>query len=225
MLNSYLSDTALLLNDPSNTFYTTTTLTTLINRARRWLALRTLSVRALVTTLQTTNGQETYAITLANSAVSGLAGFSYPYGIMGISVAIGAGNNNYMLALGRKDFPSFNADDRLMNGTYVNNPVKFSTYGRGSTQVAYLFPVPSGTYNMWWDLACIPINLSSDTDTEAIPEPWTEIVPFIAAGYALATQQRWTDAQAMDTLSTNMMNEATKSETPFVRPSWYDPQR
>lgn len=225
MLNSYLSDTALLLNDPSNTFWTPTNLTTFINRARRWLSLKTLSVRTVVTTLQTAANQETYALSLANTAVSSLAGFSYPYGIMNISVAIGAGNSNYMPTLGRKDFPSFTADDRLLNGTFVDFPLKFATLGRGSTQIAYMFPVPSGVYNMWWDLACIPINLTSDTDTEAIPEPWTEIVPFLAAMYALVSQQRWTDAQGMDTTTTNMMNEASKSELPFMRPDWYQPQR
>ncbi len=217
MLNSYLTDTALFLNDPSNTFWTTSQLTTFINRARRWLALKSFSVRALVTTLSTVANQETYAISLANSAVSGLAGYSYPYGFVGISVEQG----NYMIALGRKDFPSFTADDRILNGTLQNYPVKFSTYGRGSTQVAYMFPVPAAVYSMWWDLACVPVDLTSDTTAEALPEPWTEIVPFLAAMYANESVKRWVDAQALDTIATNMMNEASKSETIFMRPEWY----
>ena len=217
MLNSYLSDTALFLNDPSNTYWTTANLTTFINRARRWLALRTLSCRVLVTTLSTVANQETYAITLANSAVLAVSGMSYPYGIIGISVEQG----NYMVALGRKDFPSFQADDRILNGTLQNYPDRFSTYNRGSTQVAYMFPVPAAVYSMWWDVACIPINLAADTDPEAIPLPWTEIVPFLAARYANESIKRWSDASALDSEVSGMMNELSASEMPFMRGEWY----
>lgn len=217
MLNSYLSDTALYLNDPSNTFYTTATLTTHINRARRWLALQTHSVRTMVTSLQTTANQETYPITNANSAVAAIPGFSYPFGIIGISLQQG----NYFPALDREDFPSFQAYERILDGTLQNYPYRFATFGRGSSQVAYMFPVPAAAYAMWWDLACVPINLAADSDVEAIPEPWTEIVPFLACKYALATQQRWVDAQAFQSTVSDMMNEATARETPFVQGDWY----
>lgn len=217
MLDSYLSDTALLLNDPSNQFYSTGTLTTLINRARRWLALQTLSVRVLVTTLQTVGNQETYPITLANTAVAATSGVSYPYGILGISVQQG----NYYPALGRKSFSQFQAEERILDRTLQNYPDRFATYGRGSGQVAYMFPVPAAVYSMWWDLSCIPIDLSLDTDPEALPEPWTEIVPFLAARYAVITQQRWNDAQGFAQEAERMANEASQSELPFMIETWY----
>lgn len=217
MLDSYLTDTALFLNDPTNQFYSPNTLTTLINRARRWIAVRTGYPRVLVTTLTTTGGQETYPITLANAAVAAVSGVASPFGFWGISVAEG----NYMIALGRKDFPSFTADDRILNGTLQNYPVKFATYGRGSQQVAYMFPVPAASYAMWWDLACIPINLASDGDPEALPEPWTEIVPFKAAALANLTQQRWADMQALDAQADKMLLEASAADLPFMRPDWY----
>lgn len=221
MLNSYLSDTALLLNDPTNTFYTTSFLTTMINRSRRWLALQTLSVRVMSVTLATVVNQETYPITLANSEVANVSGVSYPFGIIGISVQQG----NYFVALGRKDFPSFQADERILDGTLQNYPVLFSTYNRGTTQVAYLFPVPAAAYAMWWDLACIPINLAQDTDPEAIPLPWTEIVPFKAAQLACMTQKRWADAGAFGEQIETMFGEVTQSEMPFMRPDWYSKGR
>lgn len=217
MLNSYLTDTALFLNDPSNTFYSTSTLTTLINRARRWISVRSLQPRVMVTTLNTVANQETYALTLANAAVAAVSGVAAPYGIIGISTQQG----NYYVALGRKDFPSFQADERILDGTLQNYPDKFATYNRGQLQVAYLFPVPAAIYSMWWDVACTPINLTADSTPEAIPLPWTEIVPLQAARLACITQQRWADAQGFAQEVDRMMNEASAAETPFMRPDWY----
>lgn len=221
MLTSYISDTSLLLNDPSNQFYSANTLTTLINRARRWMAIRSLQPRVLVTTLSTVAGQETYPITLATNSVQQVRGVETPYGIIGISTNQG----NYMVALGRKDFPSFQADDRILNGTFENWPIRFATYNRGLAQVAYLFPIPPQALPMWWDIACIPVNLESDSDPEALPPPWQDIVPFLAARYAFITQQRWQDAEGMRNEADAMFLEASRAEMPFMRPDWYPQER
>jgi hypothetical protein len=221
MLNSYLTDTALLLNDPSNQFYSTTTLTTLINRARRWMSVLSLQPRVLVTTVSTVKNQETLALTLANSAVAASPGCASPYGTIGIAVQQG----NYFIALGRKDFPSFQADDRILNQTLKNYPDRFATYNRGQLQVVYMFPVPADVYSVQWDIACTPINLVADTDVEAIPLPWTEIVPFQAARLAAITQQRWADAEGFRGEVESMMNEATAAEMPFMRGDWYPASR
>lgn len=218
MLTSYITDTANLLNDPTQQYYSTSLLTSLINKARLWLSVRSLQPRVLVTTLSTSQGQETYALTLANSAVALVSGVSAPYGIIGISCSWGS---TYMMALGRRDFPSFNADDRILNGTFQNYPTEFATYNRGQLQVAYLFPIPTSTLPMWWDIACTPINLALDTDPEAIPLPWTNVVPFKAAALAFRTQRRWNDAEALEEDVDILLAEASRGETPFMRPDWY----
>lgn len=218
MLTSYITDTANLLNDPTQQFYSTNLLTSMINRARLWMSVRSLQPRALITTLSTVQAQETYSLSLANSAVAALPGYSLPYGIVGISCSWGS---TYMQALGRKDFPSFNADDRILNGTLQNYPVKFATYNRGALQVAYLFPVPNSALPMWWDIACTPTNLALDTDPEAIPLPWTFIVPFKAAALAYRTQRRWADADALEEDVDILLAEFSRGETPFMRPDWY----
>ena len=221
MLNSYLADTALLLNDPGNLFYSPATLTTLINRARRWLSVRTGYPRVMVTTIATVAGQEAYPLSLANSAVALVAGVAAPFGVWGISVQQG----NYYIALGRKDFPSFQADERILDGTLQNYPVVFASYGRGNQAIEYMFPVPAAIYKTWWDLACTPIDLVSDTDTEAIPLPWTEIIPFKAAALGVLTQQRWEDMAAFDDQVDLMLAQATRAEMPFMRPDWYPTER
>lgn len=218
MLSSYVTDTANLLNDPTNQYYPTGLLTSLINKARVWLSVRSLQPRVLVTTLSTVQGQETYPLSLANTAVSAVSGVASPYGVVGISCSWGS---TYMQSLGRKDFPSFNADDRILNGTLQNYPVKFSTYNRGALQVVYLFPVPNAVLPMWWDIACTPINLVLDTDPESIPLPWTFIVPFKAAALAYRTNRRWSDADTMEEDVDILLAEFSRGETPFMRPDWY----
>ena len=217
MLASYLSDTALLLNDPSNQFWSQSTLTTIINRARRWISVRCFFPQVLVTGLQTVGQQEAYPLSLADSTVTSTPGVASSYGLLMIS----SQQANYFPALGRDDFASYLADWKILNGTLQNYPYKFSTFGRGSKAVVYLGPVPAAAYEMWWLMQCLPINLSADTDVEAIPVPWTDIVPWKAAAIANATQQRWTDMQALDGAADTLMMEASRAEMPFVRPTWY----
>jgi len=221
LLNSYLTDTAALLNDTNNLFYSPAFLTNFINRARRWIAIQTLQPRVLVTTLSTVANQEAYAITLANAAVAAVPGVASPYGVWGVAVA----EANYFIALGRMDFPSFQAYRRILNNTAQNYPDKFSTYNRGAAQVIYLSLVPAAVYAMIWDVACIPVNLVDDTTIEALPEPWTEIIPFKAASYACETQQRWADAEEFDDDVERMMAEASVASVPFLSPDWYPEKR
>lgn len=217
MLTSYQSDTALLLNDPSNQFWSTSTLTTLINRARREIAYRTLCIQVLASPVNTVASQETYALSLANSLVTNTAGVSQAYGV----IAISSSQGNYKPALGRIDFPGFQASQRIMAGTFQNYPWIFAQLGRGANATIYLFPIPAGVYAMDWITTCEPINLGVDTDPEAIPYPWTEIVPFKAAALAYVTQQRWTDAAEMDEITDKMLADLPRAEVPFMQPDWY----
>lgn len=217
MLNQYLTDTALFLNDPDNLFYSQPTLTNYVNRARRWLSIQTMCIRALVTTVATVANQETYPISLANTAVAAVSGVAAPYSILAVAVQEG----NYFPAMGRMDFPTFQTERRILNNTAQNYPDKFSTYNRGSTQVLYLSLVPAAVSAMIWDVGCTPINLATDADPEAIPLPWTDIVAFKAAEIAVRTQQRWTDADIMRDEVDRMMNEASVAELPFMVPEQY----
>lgn len=217
MLASYLSDTALYLNDPSNQFYSTSTLTTHVNRARRWIAARSLCIQVLVSSIDTTQATETYALSLATSAVQGTAGVQAPFGIIGISSSQG----NYKPALGEDDFPWFQAQRRIMDGTFQNFPWKFGRLGRGAGSVFYLFPVPASTEPMDWITLCQPINLATDSDPEAIPYPWQDIVAFDAARLAYISQRRWNDAAAMKATVDAMMLEASRAERPISIPEYY----
>lgn len=220
MLAAYLSDTALYLDDPSNQFYSQSTLTTHINRARRWIAARSLCVSVLVSSIDTVQNQETYALSLATSAVQAVAGVQAPFGLIGVSSSQG----NYKPALGKDDFPWFQAQRRIMDGTFENYPWKFAVLGRGSLATIYLFPVPASAQPMDWITVCEPINLASDSDPEAIPYPWQDIVPFDAARLAYISQRRYADAAAMKQTVDQMMVEASRAEAPISISEYYGGQ-
>lgn len=217
MLATYLSDTALYLDDPSNQFYSQATLTTHINRARREIAFRSLCIQVLVSSINTAVGQETYALSLATSAVQATAGVQAPFGLIGVSSSQG----NYKPALGKDDFPWFQAQRRIMDATFQNFPWKFAILGRGSLATLYLFPVPASIEPMDWITVCEPIALASDADPEAIPYPWQDIVAFNAVRYAYLSQRRWADAQAAKATVDDMLLQASRAEAPISIPEYY----
>jgi len=61
---------------------------------------------------------------------------------------------------------------------------------------SYLFyPIPSQQYAWEPDCLCLPSDLSSELDAEAIPEPWTDAVSFYAASLAYAEMQNYNTAR------------------------------
>lgn len=64
-------------------------------------------------------------------------------------------------------------------------PTRWAQYGQGVTGSLYFDPVPDTGYTVNLDCVCYPSDLVDDTSTEVIPYPWTDVVPFYAAWYAL----------------------------------------
>ena len=82
-----------------------------------------------------------------------------------------------------------------------NYPVAWSTTGDGIRGEVWLYPPPSVTGalststfaqgEMEWLCSCIPLDLKTANDYEAIPEPYTNGVKFGAAMYAMLGAQRY----------------------------------
>jgi hypothetical protein len=49
---------------------------------------------------------------------------------------------------------------------------------------------------MEWDCMCLPMDLASDLDVEAVPDPWTDAVPYWAAHLAYLELQNHNSARA-----------------------------
>lgn len=79
-------------------------------------------------------------------------------------------------------------------------PSLWSTFGDGENGQVWLFPIPSqGNIQgeMEWLCSCVPFDLYSDDDFEAIPDNFTDAVPFFAAFLAYLNSQRTGNANLM----------------------------
>lgn len=172
------------------------------------------------TPLTTFQGQELYAFSDANALFAGINS----QGIASIqalfSVAVSQGNIKPLLLY--MPFTEFQAYCRVFEGTTQNYPRVWTQYGQGAMGSIYLFPVPSGTYSMDWDCVCIPADLASDSDPEAIPYPWTEAVPYYAAMLCYEYAQRNDDADKMQSKFTQKMMEARSFSSVAEIPDVYE---
>ena len=149
--------------------------------------------------LATALNQEVYNFTQFNSLVqqapSGLAGGGQGggpgvlqiHGVDSVSISWGQGMKPTVF---RFDWSSFQAYLRAYSIGLMGYPSYASQYGQGVNGSIALWPVPSGVYIMDWDTFCIPINLLSDGDPEAIPYPWTDAVPSYAAHLAFENSRQ-----------------------------------
>jgi hypothetical protein len=101
---------------------------------------------------------------------------------------------------------------RSYNIGVFSYPFCWSTNGYGERGEVWLFPVPQigpstlvpgGQGEMEWDTTCVPLDLNTDNDPDAIPEPFQKFVPFYAAYWACMRAQRYGTAQ----IHWNYLNE------------------
>jgi hypothetical protein len=302
-LNQYLIDTALLLNDPSNLFFSQAALTNYINRARNKVAQLTQCVRVLlpgtssITAVALTSGGSGYtapvvtvsapdgigtgvtAVVTVNAVGGILTGFTVVSGGSGyvatptITITDPTGSGAIVGAItlsaavktvvGQEVYPfsgvtaalqlanpaagtvyslqsisvswgsmkptldycswtEFQAKYRSYNIGEQNYPSIWSQYGRGAGGAAYLWPIPGQVSQMDWDAYCNPVPLVTDATVEAIPNPFTDSVPYYAAHLAFLNAQRKDDAEYMSQLFKNNMIENGVTVTPSYSPSAYD---
>lgn len=97
-------------------------------------------------------------------------------------------------------------------------PQRAAQQGQGVSGNLYLDPTPDTAYLLSLDVAALPIALVDDTTPEIIPYPWTDAVPFYAAGYAFMQLQRQTDAQQMFARYAVLAQRGRQESTPTVLP-------
>lgn len=76
-------------------------------------------------------------------------------------------------------------------------PYYWSTYNEGASGEFWLFPVPSQPMEMELDCFCIPSDLNSDSDYDAIPGGFSNAIKYGASALAYMTSRRYGQAQIM----------------------------
>jgi len=107
------------------------------------------------------------------------------YGVRGVSIIYA----NYRYSLPKYSFSTYQAMIRQYPFQYQYVPSFFSQLGEGSAGSLYFYPLPSQTYQMEWDMQCLPQDLTDDQSVEVIQQPWDELPPYFAAHLAYARLQ------------------------------------
>lgn len=133
---------------------------------------------------QTIAGQEVY--TFAGIDLTGNPGCQSVFYVR--SVAIIYANYRYVLPM--YAFTEYQAKIRQYPYQYQWVPAFCSQFGQGVAGSLYMFPLPSQVYQMEWDCLCLPSDLATNQDVEALPDPWTDAVPYFAAHLAFLELQQ-----------------------------------
>ncbi len=209
-LTAYETLTTALLQAPSSPvpLVATATLDTYINIARRQVAADGECVRSPASIALAPTAQE-YNFISFTGLISGAANV-----IAVRSMIVGT------RALDIRPWEYFTAYYRGL--ATLGQPRLVSQQGQGVNGTLFFFPIPDVAYNAVGDVVCLVPDLTSDGSVEAIPQLWTDAVPFYAAWLALMTLQRQGDAQMMMQRYQDLMRRArqlsTSSELPENMP-------
>ena len=92
---------------------------------------------------------------------------------------------NYRYMLPMYDFSTYQSKSGNTLFQYQYVPTFCSQFGQGNGGSFYAYPLPSQTYQWEFDCFCLPTDMTLDNSIpEAIPQPWTDAVPYFAAGLA-----------------------------------------
>lgn len=217
-LSTYITRTQLELQNPAGAaakLYTTADITTYINLARGQLCGESECIRNFGTLPITANNRVYNFSSIALASPS--TGIQGPLHVRQSLVQIGTGS----LWLHTRPFEWFTYYALNNVAPPTGMPQRWTQYGQGTTGSLYFDPVPDQSYTINVDTVCYPIDLVDDTTFEAIPYPWTDVVPFYAAWYALTSAQRQADADEMMKRVNLYMAKARGMSNPDVLPNAY----
>ena len=153
-------------------------------------------------------GQESYPF--SDIDVSVFPGVASVYMIRSVSVIYA----NYRYSLPMYAFSEYQAKIRQYPFQYQYVPAFCSQFGQGTDGSFYAYPLPSQIYQWEFDCFCIPQDLIDDQSVEAIPQPWTDVVPFYATHLAYLELQNFNAAQYYMKLFDDMLQRKSNYARP-----------
>jgi hypothetical protein len=120
-------------------------------------------------------GQEQYYFSDIDLSV--FPGIASVFAIRSVSIIYA----NYRYSLPKYSFTDYQAFIRSYPYQYSYVPSFFCQVGQGTSGYLLFYPLPSETYQWDVDCYCLPSDLKTNLDYEAIPDPWTDAVPYFAA--------------------------------------------
>lgn len=167
------------------------------------------SVSLIVTGVnQLAQGQEKYSF--QDIDVSMFPGIESVFCIISVSVIYA----NYRYSLSMYPFSVYQAKIRQYPFQYQYVPAFCSQYGQGADGTFYAYPLPSQVYQWEFDCVCIPQALENNQSVEAIPQPWSDCVPYFAAHLAFLELQQYNAGEYYLTLFDKMLLRKSQSARP-----------
>jgi len=167
---------------------------------------------AVTSPIMTANmGQEVYSF--ADIPLDNFPGYGEVYAVRSVSILYA----NYRYSLPQYAFSEYQAMIRQFAYQYSYVPTLCSQFGQGASGSLYLYPLPSQTFQLELDCMCWPQDLATDQDAEAIPEPWTQTVPYLATHYAYLELQNLNAAEYYRRMADRLLPIYRNAVTPTRR--------
>jgi len=209
-LSDYLQMTADLLHVSSADSYGywwQAKLTRFINKGMQRRDLLTGGVRALVTVTLTV-GIDAYTFT-------NTAGLENAFDVNSITLIYG----NQRVLLGQVAFTELTRDQRTWTN-WQSVPIKWAKL---NPYTVYVGPAPSQAYSTIWDVSSYTTPLAALTDTDPLPYPYTEPIPYWAARLAKIDERQYEEANAFEEQFAMFISDAINAKTGMV-PNYYNVQ-
>lgn len=132
---------------------------------------------------QIVQGQEVFSF--SDIDLSMFPGCESVYMIKSVSLLF----SQFRYSLACYAFSTYQALIRQWTAQWQYVPAVCAQYGQGTDGSFYMYPIPSQPYQVEFDCFIIPSDLTDDNSVEAIPQPWTEAVPYWAASLAFEELQ------------------------------------
>lgn len=113
--------------------------------------------------------------------------------------------SNYRYTLPVYSFTTYQSMIRNFPNQFLYVPTFAAQFGQGTDLSFYAYPLPSQQYQWEFDALCLPSDLIDDQSVEAIPDPWTDVVPYMAAHLAMLELQNGNQARMYLDLYEKMM--------------------
>lgn len=193
-----------LLRDQTGSLYANDELNAYINEARHRRDLGTRRVKTCFG-LSLTANQSTYSLTtvFASTIVRGLT-TAIPKDLVSLHVIPTggtAGGRGLRYPLSRVPYSQL---AYLVSTSWPGYPIAFAVYDPDTIVLA---PPPPIAYAAEWDAAGIFPDLIADTDTEPMPDPYNDPLPYLAAAIAKLNAQRYDEADRFEAQYATSMRE------------------
>lgn len=104
---------------------------------------------------------------------------------------------------------------------YYFCPVACAQKSQGTFGTFLFYPIPSQQYPWEPDCLCLPSDLVDDASPEAVPEPWIDAVPYLAASYAYEEAQAFNNARFWEEQFAKFVTRYGVYTRPRMIPSMY----